>query len=126
MGINSGFKGLTLAPPDSRSRLRGIRMALFLCPVGANLTVNLVRKYYCRPDIRYKNIINHSKSQRLSWFGHIQRMPDTRTIKKIFNWKPVTKRLQGRPRYRWEDKITQDICQIKIKNWVACVQVRGK
>jgi hypothetical protein len=42
--------------------------------------------------IKHKNIINYIKDQRLSWFGHIQRMPDTRTVKKIFNWKPVTKR----------------------------------
>jgi capsule polysaccharide modification protein KpsS len=35
--------------------------------------------------IKHKNIINHIKAQRLSWFGHIQRMPDTRTVKKIFN-----------------------------------------
>ena len=27
------------------------------------------------------------KAQRLSWFGHVQWMPDTRTVKKIFNWK---------------------------------------
>jgi hypothetical protein len=53
-------------------------------------------------------------------------MPDTRTVKKIFNWKPLTKRSQGRPKYRWEDNITQDICQMKIKNWIACAQDRGK
>jgi hypothetical protein len=47
--------------------------------------------------IKHKNIINHIKAQRLSWFGHVQRMPDTRTVKKIFNWKPLTKRSQGRP-----------------------------
>jgi hypothetical protein len=40
---------------------------------------------------------------------------DTRTVKKIFNWKPLTKRSQGRPKYRWEDNITQGICQMKIK-----------
>jgi hypothetical protein len=33
--------------------------------------------------IRHKNIVNHIKAQRLSWFGHIQRMPDTRTAKKL-------------------------------------------
>jgi hypothetical protein len=53
-------------------------------------------------------------------------MPDIRTVKKILNWKPLTKRLQGRPKYRWEDNIKQDICQMKIKNWIACVQDRGK
>jgi hypothetical protein len=26
--------------------------------------------------IRYKNIINYIKAQRLSWFGHLQRMPE--------------------------------------------------
>jgi hypothetical protein len=50
-------------------------------------------------------------------------MPYTRTFKKIFNWKPLTKRSQGRPKYRWEDNIKEDICQMKIKN---CVQDRGK
>jgi hypothetical protein len=72
--------------------------------------------------IKHKNIISYIKAQRLSWFGHVQRMPYTRTVKKIFNWKPLTKRSQGRPKYRWEDNITQDIFQMKIKNWIACVQ----
>jgi hypothetical protein len=64
--------------------------------------------------IKHKNIINYIKAQRLSWFGHVQRMPDTRTVKKIFNWKLLIKRSQGRPKYRWEDNIKQDICQMKI------------
>jgi hypothetical protein len=53
-------------------------------------------------------------------------MPDTRTVKKIFNWKSPTKRSQGRPRHRWEDNIKQDMCQMNIKNWIACVQDRQK
>jgi len=76
--------------------------------------------------IKHKNIVNCIKAQRLSWFGHVERMPDTRTVKKIFKWKPLTKRSQGRPKYRWEDNTKQDIGQIKIKNWIACVQNRGK
>jgi hypothetical protein len=59
--------------------------------------------------IKHKNIINYLKAQRLSWFGHVQRMPDIRTVKMIFIWKPLTKRSQGRPKYRWEDNIIQDI-----------------
>jgi hypothetical protein len=50
-------------------------------------------------------------------------MPDTGTVKKIFNWKPLTKRSQGRPKYRWEDNIKHNICHMKIEN---CVQDRGK
>ena len=76
--------------------------------------------------IKYKNIFNCIEAQRLSWLYHVQRMPDTRTVKKIFNWKPLTIRAQGGPKYRWEDNIKQDICQMKIKNWIACVQDRWK
>ena len=46
--------------------------------------------------------------------------------RQMVKWKPLTKRSQGRPKYRWEDNIKQDICQMKIKNWIACVQDRGK
>jgi hypothetical protein len=76
--------------------------------------------------IKHKNIDNYNKAQRISWFGHVQRMTDTRTVKKIFNWEPLTKRSQGRPTYRWKDNIEQDICQMKIKNWIVRVQDRGK
>ena len=72
--------------------------------------------------IQLKNIINHIKAQRLSWFGQVQRMPDTRTVKKTFKWNPLTKTSQGRPKYSWEDNVKQDICQMKVKNWISCVQ----
>ena len=66
--------------------------------------------------IKHKNIVSHIKAQRLSWFGREQRMPDTRTVRKIFKWNPLTKRSQGRPKYRWEDSVKQDICQMWVKN----------
>jgi hypothetical protein len=30
--------------------------------------------------IKHKNIVNYIKAQKLSWFGHVQRMSDTRTV----------------------------------------------
>ena len=51
--------------------------------------------------IKHKNIVNYIKAQRLSWFGHVQKLSDFRRVKEIFNWKPLTKRSQGRPKYRW-------------------------
>ena len=35
--------------------------------------------------IRHKNIINHIKAQRLSWFGHLHRMPEERMVKKYIS-----------------------------------------
>jgi hypothetical protein len=34
--------------------------------------------------IKHWNIINYVKSQRLSWFGHINRMLETSVVKKIY------------------------------------------
>jgi hypothetical protein len=31
--------------------------------------------------LKHKNIINYIKVQRRSWFGHVKRMPYTRTVK---------------------------------------------
>ena len=53
-------------------------------------------------------------------------MPDTRIVKKIFKLNHLAKRLQGRSKYRREDNVKQDICQMKVKNWITCVQDRGK
>jgi hypothetical protein len=52
-------------------------------------------------------------------------MPDTRTVKKIFKWNPLTKRSQGRPKYRWEDNISQYTGQMRVKNCSVCLQDRG-
>jgi len=76
--------------------------------------------------IKSENIVNYIKAQRLSWFGHIQRMPEARAAKKILNWNPVTTRPRGRPKYRWEDNIIQDLGQMRIKHWLTCVLDRAK
>jgi len=76
--------------------------------------------------IKHENIVNYIKAQRLSWFGHTQRMPEARAARKIFKWYPLTTRPRGRPKCRWEDNIIQDLSQMKIKNWLTCVQDRAK
>jgi len=75
--------------------------------------------------IKHGNIVNHIKAQRLSRFGLIQRKPEARATKKIFKRNPLTTRPRGRHKYRWED-IIQDLGQMKIKNWLTCVQDRAK
>jgi hypothetical protein len=75
--------------------------------------------------IKHHNIINYIKAQRLSWFGHVQRMPASSTVKKIFKWTPLSTKSKGRPKQRWENNIIQDIRQMKIKNWTTCVQDRA-
>ena len=43
--------------------------------------------------IKHNNIVNYIKAQRLGWFGHVQRMSDTRTVKKIINRKSLDQKI---------------------------------
>jgi hypothetical protein len=76
--------------------------------------------------IRHKNIQNHIKAQRLSWFGHLHQMLEERMVKKVYKWKPTLTRPLGRPKNRWEDDIRNDMKKLQIKNWTSCIQDRNK
>ena len=76
--------------------------------------------------IRHKNIINHTKAQRLSWFSHLHRMLGERMVKIVYKWKPMLTRPLGTPKNRWEDDIINDMKKLKIKNWTSCIQDRNK
>ncbi|PSN37544.1 hypothetical protein C0J52_12553 [Blattella germanica] len=59
--------------------------------------------------IKNKNIVNYIGAQRLAWFGHACRMSEDRIVKKLFQWKPLTTRCQGRPKIRCEDDVIEDL-----------------
>ena len=74
--------------------------------------------------IKHRNIINYVKAQRLSWFGHVNRMPETSTVKKTYKWKPFTGRAVRRPKSRWEDDVRNDLKQMKLIKLAGQVQDR--
>ena len=43
--------------------------------------------------IKGRNVISYVKAQRLSWFGHVNRISETSIVERIHKWKPFT----GRP-----------------------------
>ena len=76
--------------------------------------------------IKHRNIINYVKAQRLSWFRHINRMPETSIVKKIHKWVQFTGRPVGRPKSRWEDDVRNDLKKTKLIKWTEQVQDRLK
>jgi len=38
--------------------------------------------------IKHENIVNYIKAQRLSWFGHVQRVPETGQLRRYLNGIP--------------------------------------
>jgi hypothetical protein len=51
------------------------------------------------------------KCRRIAWLGHVMRMDDKRTRKRILQWKPVGTRTRGRPRKRWTAGIEEDFAK---------------
>jgi hypothetical protein len=71
--------------------------------------------------LKERNIVRYIKSQRLACLGHLERMHEERTAKKITRWKPLSSRPKGRPKKKWED-VLQDLQIMKIKIWKTCVR----
>ena len=53
-------------------------------------------------------------------------MPETSIIKKIYKWKPFTRRPVGRPKSQWEDDVRNDLKKMKLIKWAERVQDRFK
>ena len=53
-------------------------------------------------------------------------MQETRMVKAIHSWKPISKRPTGRPKICWEDDVKKDIQKLKVPNWTTFVQDRRR
>jgi len=76
--------------------------------------------------IKHKNTIIFARAQRLGLYGHIERMQETRMVKAIHSWKPISQRPTGTPKIRWEDDVKKDIQKLKVPNWKTFVQDRRR
>jgi hypothetical protein len=58
---------------------------------------------------RKPNIGTAIEVRRLQWDGHLVRMSDGKTVKKVFLGKPHGRRKAERPKLRWSDCIEKDL-----------------
>ena len=69
--------------------------------------------------IKYKSqdIVTVIKIRRLEWLGHVSRMKETRSVKKICEGKLEGRRGRGRPRLRWINDVEDDLRKLGVKRW---------
>ena len=65
--------------------------------------LELMNKY------KSQDIVMVIKIRRLEWLGHVIRMNETRSVKKIFEGKLEGRRSKGRPRLRWINDVEDEL-----------------
>jgi len=67
--------------------------------------------------IENADIVRFIKSRKMAWLGHVMRMDGGRMPRRILEWKPMGRRIRGRPRERWIEDVEEDIQTIGIRGW---------
>jgi hypothetical protein len=67
--------------------------------------------------IENADIVRFIKSRRIAWLGHVMRVEEKRTPKRVLEWKPMGRRIRGRPRKRWIEDVEENIQRVGIRGW---------
>ena len=70
-----------------------------------------------RTKYKSQDIVTIIKIRRLEWLGHVSRMNETRSVKKIFEGKLEGRRGRGRPRCRWINDVEDNLRKLSVKRW---------
>ena len=73
-----------------------------------------------------ENIVKWIKGQRISQFGHLQRMEEGRMPKKIFTQELERTRRRGRLRKGWKEEEERDLQVLGVRRWRELVADRKK
>jgi transcription termination factor 2 len=71
----------------------------------------LITKY------KSQDILTVIKIRRLEWLGHVVRMDESRSVKRIFEGKLEGRRGRGRPRLRCINDVEDDLRKLGVKRW---------
>ena len=72
------------------------------------------------------DIVKKLKVRRLQWFGHVQRMPDDATAKRVYASNPHGVRTRGAQALRWRDNVECDADNLLTGTWRSNVRDRNK
>ena len=89
-----------------KSRIQATEMRVLRLIYGVTRR-DRVRNEVIRQTLKVESVLTIIERNLLRWYGHVERMPDSRDVKRIHKWKPNKKRPIGRPRKRWEDQIKE-------------------
>ena len=87
-----------------RSRVQAAEMG-FLRRISGLILLDKVKSADIRESLNIESLLLRLEKSQLRWYGHVTRMPQERTAKKLLCSTPIGRRPRGRPRTRWRDYV---------------------
>jgi hypothetical protein len=63
------------------------------------------------------DIVTYIKINRLRWAGHVIRLEEQSTARRVLTAAVEGRRKRGRPKLRWEDGVMDDARKLGDRNW---------
>jgi hypothetical protein len=63
------------------------------------------------------NIVTYIKMNRLRWAGHVIRLEEQSTARRVLTAVVEGRRQRGRPKVRWENGVMDDARKLGERNW---------
>jgi len=67
--------------------------------------------------LREPDVVSEIRKARLRWLGHVERMPEERTVKNVFKSIPEGKRSVSKIRNWWFNIAENDLKEMCVKGW---------
>jgi hypothetical protein len=71
-----------------------------------------------------EDTVKHTRAHRVKSWGHLKRMEQTKTVRKIIEWNPIGMRSTRFPKNSWKDEVMKDVNNLKVRNWPCHVKDR--
>ena len=77
----------------------------FLRRISSLTLLDKVESANIRESLNIESLLLRLERSQLRWYGHVTRMSQERTAKKLLCSTPIGRRPRGRPRTRWRDYV---------------------
>ena len=98
-----------------------MRMLRWMCGVTRR---DKIRNEYIRGTVKVVEVSKKIQQRRLQWFGHVMRREDDHVCRRVMDMEVDGRRRRGRPKFRWKDKVTNDMREKGLREQDA--QDRGR
>lgn len=106
---------------NQRSKLQAVEMK-FLRKVRGVTKFDKMKNMDIRRDLEINSVSEFIETRQLAWWGHLQRMSNTRQTRRIWEARIQKKKRRGRPRQTW-DSVVAGILEKKGTTWAEAVKL---